>query len=472
MTVTVEDSTYRFANVKLDVPGIAPYREDKDGWYEENLTRVESFVQKNKSLLSDGTAWIINSVAHGGGVAEMLPHHVSLLRDLGIDARWLVYQPKVDGFFSITKRIHNSLHDKDCQLNQDDWQEYDRVSRLCAKDLEEIIGPKDILLVHDLQPLGAAAHYLRSNPRPASWRCHIGYPEDTPVVKAAWDFLAPYTDVFDINVFTAEEYGRPHHKGQRFIPPTLNPASVKNRPAAPIERIFAQGDVYEILQNTASVALMPADLSKMVETPYFLQVARWDHLKGFDTAIEAFGQFCEREPHLPHELILAGPDPRGIADDPEDVECLDYILSVADKMPEHVRSKIRVLLISMDDNDVNAAIIGYLQENAYAVLQLSVQEGFGLSLTEALFKGRPAIVRDAFGLCMQIQDGVNGFIVGGDNIEGQVSNHIRRLALDTELTAKIGNEAQRLCRGNSTQLAQVSKWLQIIVDQKKMNAIV
>ncbi len=122
----------------------------------------------------------------------MLPHHICLLRDLGLNVRWLVFQPKEDGFFRFTKGLHNSLHDISAASLSDLLPYYCEASEQGAKDLAKIIEPDDLLVIHDPQPLFAAAQFLRLHPHPAIWRCHIGYPKSTPTVNEIWRMLTKY----------------------------------------------------------------------------------------------------------------------------------------------------------------------------------------------------------------------------------------------------------------------------------------
>src|SRR5690606_3303187 len=181
--------------------------------------------------LADRRVWMVNSTTHGGGVAELLPPLVSLLRDLGVDANWLVIEPSDPEFFPLTKRLHNLIHDQgDPNLGPADRELYQRFSAETAAEIGRYVGHGDVLVTHDPQPLGAGALTRREHEITAIWRCHIGVDQRTPRTSAAWRFLQPYASGYDHAVFSAPEYIPSYLSGRTtIIHPGIDPLSHKNR---------------------------------------------------------------------------------------------------------------------------------------------------------------------------------------------------------------------------------------------------
>jgi trehalose synthase len=156
-----------------------------------NVEELRDLGSRLTRTIGERTVWMVSSTARGGGVAEMLPQVVTLLRELGVATRWLVVTPDDPAFFSLTKRIHNLIHGTgEPELSSADRSLYDSVSAALAAELSTQLEDHDILVVHDPQPLGAGARVRRSRPIAAVWRCHIGLDRELPQTRAAWAFLA------------------------------------------------------------------------------------------------------------------------------------------------------------------------------------------------------------------------------------------------------------------------------------------
>lgn len=179
--------------------------------------------------------WMVNSAAQGGGVAEMLPMQVLLLRALGVNAHWAVMTTSRGEFFKLTKRLHNLIHGKgDPALTPADKHLYDEVSNATARELRAQVGKEDILIVHDPQPLGAGALLRQALKVRMVWLCHIGLDQHTWATRAAWAFLKPYAEACDQAVFSAPEYIPDFLSGRSsIIHPALDPLSHKNRSLSP-----------------------------------------------------------------------------------------------------------------------------------------------------------------------------------------------------------------------------------------------
>lgn len=264
--------------------------------------------------------WMVNSTARGGGVAEMMPKLVTLLREVGVDVEWVVIGASQPKFFVLTKRLHNLIHGfGDPNLTAEDRAVYEVVSRENAEILESRLRPEDVLVIHDPQPLGMGALLKRELGLPFVFRCHIGSDEDLPQTRAAWDFLRGYAEVADYGIFSAPEYIPDFLAGRSgIIHPAIDPLSFKNRDltAQKLTGILCNSRlavehhpvVPQPFPDTAKRLgpdgkFWPADAGGgigVVFRPIVTQVSRWDRLKGFQPLLEAFV-------HLKQRSAAAGP---------------------------------------------------------------------------------------------------------------------------------------------------------------------
>ena len=217
---------------KIDIKNTNQLREYKNyaylsGMVDDLYSNARSIVKK----LRGRTVWMINSTATGGGVAEMMPKMVSILRQLKVNTEWLVFSPKDKEFFRLTKKIHNLIHDFGTPgFSADERALYEATSNAAADQLEKMIPAHDIMVVHDPQPLGAGNEFIRRSGIKSIWRCHIGLDNKTPNTVSVWKFLKPYTDNYDHGVFSALEYLPSVFKEKSsIISPAIDPLSHKNR---------------------------------------------------------------------------------------------------------------------------------------------------------------------------------------------------------------------------------------------------
>lgn len=455
MKVSTKCLTPLFDEVLVEGSVLEHYTAERED-YGELLDELFRSSSAFRDKIGRRCIWHINSTAFGGGVAEMLPHHLCLLRELGLEVRWLIFTPQEERFFQFTKGLHNSLHDATAAGLNALLPYYLEVSKQGAAELEKIIGPDDLLVVHDPQPLCAAARFLDSHPHPAIWRCHIGYPKRTPTVDRIWELLGEYLRPFQRIVLSDEEYAFDTDHPIDIIQPSISPFSSKNR--------NHEGPAGQTLENSVSFNRHEFEpkpsLQDILDSRYFLHVSRWDGLKGIDRVIAAFDRFVRTSFDEAQDirLVIAGPDSLGVADDPEGREYFEKCAVLHSRLPKEVRRRVYLACISMTDNDANAEIVGRLQQNAHGVFQLSREEGFGLTATEALFRGKPVVVSSAFGLKRQVVNGLNGIVLHEPDIEAKAAEMMRCLATVYSDFEEMAITARANCLRSSTQVAQIPKW--------------
>jgi trehalose synthase len=347
----------------------------------------------------------INSTAVGGGVAEILNRMVPLCNELGVQMRWDVLKGGED-FFAVTKRIHNTLHGKSEPFTAHDREVFQATTEqnLATMDLDA-----DIVFIHDPQPAGLIGARIR---RPAGWiwRCHI----DVSAPQAdVWDFLAQYVNGYDAVVFSAPLFARDLAMPQVMIAPSIDPLSDKNRE-------LTEAEIQAVLERLQ----VPQD------KPIVTQISRFDRLKDPVGVVEAF-----RLVHRYNDcrLVLAG---GGATDDPEGKEVLGAVREAANDDPD-----IHILDLPPTANiEINA-----LQRASTIVLQKSLKEGFGLTVSEALWKGKPVIAGAVGGIPLQITHRYSGILT--HSVEG-TAFWIKQLLNSPEYARRLGENGREHVRTN------------------------
>lgn len=438
------------------------------------------------------TVWMINSTANGGGVAEMMPKMVSILRQLDVNTNWLVMSPGNEQFFQLTKRIHNLIHDWGTPgFNNDEKALYKSVSKAAADQLEKMIPAQDIMVVHDPQPLGAGAELIRRHGIRAIWRCHIGLDKNTPKTESAWDFLRHYADIYDCAVFSAPEYLPYFLKDKSFIiSPAIDPLSHKNRDISSpdlISILYKSG----IVKNGHHIHLNPiwkrkalrldadgkfirtsaGDGFELLYRPTVTQISRWDRLKGWQPLIEGFVLLKRKYRKsgnnkspvnlriLATQLVLAGPEPSAVQDDPEGKGVLEDLCNYYKKLPAIDQNDISILTLPMSSTRQNHLMVNALQRCSSLVAQNSLQEGFGLTATEAMWKQVPVLGTTACGLRQQIREGKDGFLTINPIDPEEIAENLERILPKPKLLEKCGKSAQKRVYKEFLIFNQIEKWL-------------
>lgn len=446
--------------------------------------------------LKERTVWMVNSTAQGGGVAEMLPTQIALLRELGVDTRWLVIETADPRFFPLTKRIHNLIHGEgDPELTAADRAVYDAVSRENATLLRREIREGDILIVHDPQPLGAGALLRQELDILAVWRCHIGLDEQLPATRAAWRFLEPYATVYDRAVFSAPEYIPSYLAGRStVIHPAIDPLSHKNRDLSihklvgilcnagltePLAPVITPpfDDLAQRLQADGSwaPATQPEDLGLLFR-PIITQISRWDRLKGFAPLLHGFvklkreyaGRSGLEERHARTlenvRLVLAGPEPAAVQDDPEAREVLEEIRGLYLALDPALQREVAVLTLPMASRKHNALMVNALQRCSTIVVQNSLREGFGLTATEAMWKGVPVLGTHAVGLRRQIRDGLDGRLVTDPEDADELARTLDEMLADEKARDAWGRSAAHRVYHEFLIFTQLRHWLETLAE--------
>ena len=338
-------------------------------------------------------------------MAEILSRMVPLLGELGVDARWNVIKGNQE-FFQVTKRFHNALHGRAERVSQKDLSLFLETTR---KNLEELDLYGDIIFVHDPQPVALVTRKKELG-RKWVWRCHIDISRPG---EAVWNFLRPYIVEYDTAVFSAPAFSQELPIRQVLISPSIDPLSDKNKELPP-----------ETVDSVLTKYGIPKD------KPIITQVSRFDYLKDPVGVIQAF-ELVRRS--IDCRLVLAG----GTADDdPESDRVLAEVKERAGDSPD-----IHVLLIPPESNiDINA-----LQRASTIILQKSLKEGFGLTVSEALWKAKPVVASAVGGIPLQVKNKFTGLLSHG--IEG-TAYAIKQLLTNPEYARWLGENGREHVRQN------------------------
>lgn len=416
--------------VPVGAQSLDRYREVVEA---QTLDAAMSIAETVRDMHEGRVIWNMNSTALGGGVAEMLRALLPYVRGFGIDTRWLVLGGN-DDFFRITKRLHHALHGSvgdGSPLGESEREIYESVLFDNAAELNGRVRKRDITILHDPQTAGLIPHMKRSG-AVVIWRCHVGSDTSDEQTKLAWDFLAPYMDGAVATIFSRNQYIPECCDPARslVIPPSIDPFSPKNQ-------AMAEPAVRSILVNTGIIEGPPGESPPVFlredgspgrvdrqadvmrhgraptwDVPLVVQVSRWDPLKDPVGVIEGYLEYLKIvQDGADAQLVLAGPNVHAITDDHEQAAVYDQVLDAWRDLPHGIRNRVHLVCLPMADIDENAAIVNALQTHAAVVVQKSLKEGFGLTVTEAMWKGRPLLASAVGGIQDQVEDGVHGLLL-------------------------------------------------------------
>lgn len=430
--------------------------------------RLEAGLQRAAELLEGREVWNVNSTAAGGGVAEMLWSWVGLAHGVGIGMRWLTISGFAD-FFTLTKRLHNYLHGElgdGGELGEKERSVFEQVSRENAEAVIAQLGPNDIAFLHDPQTAGLVPHIAAAG-RTVIWRCHIGADEDNELTAAGWDFLEPYITQADAVVFSRRAFVPDCCKGMltAIIPPSIDAFSPKNQEMQPeqvraiLRRVglLAPGgpdgaeSLYRRPDETEARVERRCEVVGEGELPgpqvrLVVQVSRWDRLKDPAGVMHGFADVLAAGDDA--WLVLAGPSLGSVTDDPDGAAVLAEVEADWRRLPDPIRSRVLLASLPMEDLDENGAIVNALQRQATIVVQKSLKEGFGLTVTEAMWKAQPVIATATGGIVDQIEDGAAGVLLRNPFDLKAFAAAVRDLLADPERARAIGEAARKSVRAN------------------------
>jgi trehalose synthase len=446
----------------VDVPALPPERF-KEVIPAERYERFAEAVGQANALLQGRVVWNINSTAKGGGVAEMLQSLIAYAKGAGVDARWSVIEGDAE-FFAITKRIHNHLHGAagdGGQLGRAEHTAYERTLKVNGEALLEEVTQGDVVLLHDPQTAGLA-HILKQAGAVVIWRCHVGLDLPNNLARGAWHFLTPYITQADAYVFSRQAFQWEGLQADKMhvIPPSIDAFSPKNQEMTPatVDAILSatglmSGDgaappKFLRVDGTEGTVMRKTQLFDLPSLPansrVVVQVSRWDRLKDPLGVMQGFAEHVA--PRSDAHLILAGPSVEAVADDPEGQEVLNETRAAWAKLPADSSERIHLVCLPMEDGAENAAIVNALQRRAEIVVQKSIAEGFGLTVAEGMWKGRPVVASRIGGIQDQIEDGTTGMLIDDPHDLAAYGAALNRLLQDPERAARIGNDAQERVR--------------------------
>ncbi len=433
---------------------------------EEAIREARDKAAAVRDRLAGRVVWNINSTAKGGGVAEMLRSLLAYARGLEIDTRWLVITG-TDEFFQITKRIHHALHGSPgsgLPLGPEQRNIYEEVLRENALELSAVVRPRDFVILHDPQTAGLAP-YLERLGAIVIWRCHIGANAPNEETDLGWAFLEPYIQTVPATVFTRRQYVPMccNHSRAAIIPPSIDPFSPKNQELeeSSVKAILVhtglvsgslQGEVPVFIRDDGS----PGRVDHLAEVislgpppdwdqPLIVQVSRWDPLKDPVGVMQGFARMpvgCG-DAHL----VLAGPNVRAVADDPEGAAVFEEVTAAWHSLPHAIQGRVKLASLPMSDVEENGAIVNALQRHATIVVQKSLQEGFGLTVTEAMWKARPIVASAVGGINDQITNGEDGLLIEDPRDPDALAQALCRLLNDRDYAKRLGEKA----RENATE---------------------
>jgi trehalose synthase len=362
-------------------------------------TEAVDRIMRKAAGFRDFHAVHVSSTYYGGGVAEILSSLTLLMNNAGIDTDWRIIQGAND-FFGVTKKLHNALQGAEINLTELKEKIYEEV--IFENSLRNHLDHHDMVIVHDPQPLGMIEHYRKNGPW--IWRCHLDLTRPHP---EAWAYIRPLVEKYDAVILSLPEYRQKMTPPQLFFMPAINPFLTKNRD-------FTEEEIDERLRHYK----VPTDL------PLVVQISRFDKWKDPEGVIRAYKK-ARKE--VDCTLVLMG---NLATDDPEGREVYDALLEQREE---------RILILTCEDT----AIVNALQRKAAVVLQKSLREGFGLTVTEAMWKGAAVVGGNAGGIRHQIEDGKNGFLV---STEDEAADRIVRLLKDETLRRRLGAAARETVR--------------------------
>ncbi len=447
---------------------------------EPMIERVRVAQQHAGELLGGRTVWMVNSTALGGGVAQLLRTLLPYWKGAGIDVRWIVLHGSGE-FFRVTKRFHNHLQgqpgDGDV-LGIEELTTLDRAALYHAHALASVVARGDVVVLNDPQTAAMSEPLARAGAN-VIWSCHIGIDHDNEYSWNAWRCLKPR--LASVRRFVFSRYtSLPEWLGgteTSILTPGIDPGSTKNLP-------MPEGAARAILQHLGLAAGVPAAAPRYHRTggsaatlagrprvldsdgapdwsrdPVVVSLARWDRIKD---PLGVLDGFLERVlAATGAHLLLAGPDPGQVADDPEAEAVLAAVRERWRRLPPRTRARVHVACLPLTPTEESAAMVNAIQRLAAVVVKKSLQEGFGLGVTEAMWKARPVVASAVGGHLEQVQHRHSGLLVDDPADVGAFGDAIVELLHDPPRAARLGQSARERARDLFLNDRHFVRWVEV-----------
>ncbi|MFM8304345.1 MAG: glycosyltransferase [Actinomycetota bacterium] len=443
----------------------------------ERIAAFENAAAAARARLGERAVVNVNSAATGGGVAELLQTLLAYARGAGIDARWFVIE--ADGpFFAVTKRVHNRIYGEPGDagvLGPTERAHYEAVLAENAARLGAAVSPGDVVVLHDPQTAGLVEP-MRALGARVVWRCHIGRDAPNEHTEDAWAFLRPYVSRADACVFTRRAYAPPWLSPStvHVIPPSIDPLSTKNRSLTDAEvrsilHLAGFGHEHSATEavhysrrdgSSASIDrhldIFRTGLGPPLDVPLVVQISRWDAMKDMHGVMVAFAEHVD--PSLGAHLALVGPAVHGVADDPEAAAVFDECLATWRSLAPTVRARVHLAAQAMGDPDRVALVTNAIQRHATVVVQKSLAEGFGLTVAEAMWKGRPVVASRVGGIPDQVVHGETGLLLDDPHDLAGFGAALTRVLADRPYAERLGAAGRRRARDELLADRHLERW--------------
>lgn len=373
----------------------------------------------------------VNSTRMGGGVAEILYKLVPLMNELGLETHWEVIEGNND-FYQCTKSFHNALQGNQVVISEALLRNFEETNRENAEKLRPKLEDADIVFIHDPQP-APLLRYMPDRKGTWIWRCHI---DVSRPYRPVWKYLRPFLLDYDASIWSLSDFAQPLPHPQYLVPPSIDPLSDKNidLPESEINGIYDRFDIDP-------------------DRPLITQVSRYDRFKDPVGVIHGYRYAKRFIPGL--QLVLAG---GSATDDPEGEAVLNEVYDAANN-----DSDVKILLLPSDAHRT----INALQRASDIILQKSTREGFGLTVTEAMWKGRPVIGGNTGGIRLQVINHHTGFLVSTP--EG-AALRTRYLLNHRDILENMGMKAKQFVRDHFLLTRHLGEYLTLMVVLKHEHA--
>ena len=442
---------------------------------------LDAAIRGATRVLGPRTVVNVNSTAVGGGVAELLETLLGYARGGGVATRWFVIEGDPP-FFDVTKRIHNGLYGSPGdggQLGAAEAETYERTMRGNARTVDGVVRFGDIVILHDPQTAGLARAFRRLGAS-IVWRCHVGSDQSNEWTERSWGFLRPHLEDVDAFVFSNQRFAPDWVDPDRIhvISPSITPFSTKNmhltgaqvrgmllasglvhgpRGATTVEFRRANGRRGVVRHRATVVRDGPSPPSG---APLVVQISRWDRMKDMGGVMAGFAAGFDAS--LGAHLVLAGPRADGVEDDPEAAQVFAECRIQWEALPAAVRRHVHLALLPTADHDENAAITNALQRHASVVCQKSLAEGFGLTVAEAMWKGRAVVASAVGGIVDQIRGPQYGVLVNDPSDLTEFAGAVDGLLRAPAEARRLGANARRFVTRHMLSDRHLQQYAQLI----------